>query len=109
MVRARMRGEHPALLRGGAVLLRQGRPDAHRREAGFLNSFARNSALVIVPSPPCGRGHRTSFNKLGWVRGKAKPPHPFFFVEPLSSPLPQRGEGTLTTAALSPCCCPSEI
>jgi hypothetical protein len=34
-----------------------------------------------------------NLNKLGWVRGKGKPPHPFFFVELLSSPLPPLGGG----------------
>jgi hypothetical protein len=32
-------------------------------------------------------------NKLGWGRGKGKPPHPFFFVELLSSPLPRGPAG----------------
>jgi len=40
-----------------------------------------------------------NFNKLGWVRGKGIPPHPFFLVELPNSPLPRkRGEGTITTA-----------
>src|SRR5262249_36340203 len=67
----------------------------HERE-----QVARRSQEILAPTTapamfalfPWGRGHRGEFSKLGWVRGSGPchTPHPFIFVEPLRSPLPQR-------------------
>src|SRR6267142_2117785 len=57
------------------------------------------SAHYCALSPPRERAVRR-FNNNEWVRGIGSPPHPTVGVEYLSCPLPRRGEGALTIAAL---------
>ena len=56
---------------------------------------SESAVVVIVPSPLAGEGYFSKGQQgsffSGWVRGQlaARTPHPSFFVEILSSPLPQ--------------------
>src|SRR5258705_3245265 len=56
-------------------------------------SAARTAAVVIAPSPHCGRGPLSGFNITDWVRGGALPPHPIVFVEHPALPSPAVGRG----------------
>ena len=84
----------------GAHAKRRPRHQQKRHALILLRHKTRNvqrgaacGACYYALAPLAGRGQCMNLNKLGRVRGKGKPPHPFFVVALPNSLSPQAGRG----------------
>jgi hypothetical protein len=64
-----------------------------RHKTRNVQRGAACGACYYALAPLAGRGQCMNLNKLGRVRGKGKPPHPFFVVALPNSLSPQAGRG----------------
>src|SRR5262245_36408901 len=73
----------------------------HSTEVRPGHCITKREAVVVAPSPPAGAGSSAAQQKrMGEGARIGVSPHPTVLVAPLSCPLPQGGEGAVTTAAL---------